>query len=74
MQNELLNATKYLSFTPREWQVVKLTAQGLSNKEIARELSMGLGTVKTHLGSSFQKASVRNRLGLARAHDRIAIQ
>ena len=54
-------------FTPRERQVVNLTVQGHSNKEIARELTMGLGTVKTHLNHIFEKASVRNRMGLALA-------
>ena len=55
------------SFTPRECQVVNLTVQGFSNKEIARELTMGLGTVKTHLMHIFQKASVHNRVGLVHA-------
>ena len=67
MLTELLNSTKKRSFTPREWQVVKLTVQGLSNKEIARELSMGLRTVKSHLVNIFRKPRIRNRVGLVDA-------
>ena len=53
-----------LSFTPREWQVVKLTEQGLSNKEMACELNIALGTLKIHLDNIFRKGSVQNRVGL----------
>jgi DNA-binding NarL/FixJ family response regulator len=34
--------------SPREREVARLVAQGLANKEIARELGLSHGTVKLH--------------------------
>ncbi|KRB94604.1 MULTISPECIES: response regulator transcription factor [unclassified Sphingomonas] len=34
---------------PGEWQVLRAVAQGLSNKEISRELDISVDTVKLHL-------------------------
>ena len=38
-----------------------LAARGLSNEEIARELSLALATVKRHLANVYQKVGVRSR-------------
>jgi DNA-binding NarL/FixJ family response regulator len=51
--------------SPRELDVVKLTARGLTNAEIATELFISVGTVKTHLGSVHTKLSARNRVEVA---------
>jgi DNA-binding NarL/FixJ family response regulator len=51
--------------SPRELDVVKLTARGLTNAEIATELFISIGTVKTHLGSVQTKLSARNRVEVA---------
>ncbi|GAI63367.1 unnamed protein product, partial [marine sediment metagenome] len=40
---------------PRELQVAKLTCRGLTNEDIAHELKMKTGTVKTHLRNIFNK-------------------
>jgi NarL family two-component system response regulator LiaR len=45
----------------RELEVLKLTAKGMSNKEIALALSLTTRTVKAHLGSIFGKLSVSSR-------------
>ena len=51
--------------SPRELDVVKLTARGLTNAEIATELFISIGTVKTHLGSVQTKLNARNRVEVA---------
>jgi DNA-binding NarL/FixJ family response regulator len=51
--------------SPRELDVVKLTARGLTNAEIAGELFISVGTVKTHLGSVQTKLNARNRVEIA---------
>jgi DNA-binding NarL/FixJ family response regulator len=55
--------------TPRERAVALLIGGGLSNKEVARELGLSLGTVKIHVHNIFQKLGVRSRYGLIVHHD-----
>jgi DNA-binding NarL/FixJ family response regulator len=51
--------------SPRELDVVRLVARGLTNAEIAGQLFISIGTVKTHLGSVQTKLSLRNRVETA---------
>jgi RNA polymerase sigma factor (sigma-70 family) len=51
--------------TQRESQIVQLVSEGLSNKEIARQLDVSQGTVKVHLHNIFQKLEISNRTVLA---------
>ena len=51
--------------SPRELEVVKLVARGLTNAEIANELFISIGTVKTHLGSVQTKLGARGRVEIA---------
>ncbi|WP_434091669.1 response regulator transcription factor [Streptomyces hirsutus] len=51
--------------SPREVDVVRLVAQGLTNAEISHTLSITVGTVKTHLGNIQGKLAVRNRVEIA---------
>lgn len=55
---ELLNPC---GLTKRETDVLLLLAEGLSNKEIARNLELGIGTVKTHLKSIMNKLEANCR-------------
>lgn len=47
--------------TPREIEVLRLMAAGLSNKEIAVSLHAGEATIKTHASSILSKFGVRDR-------------
>jgi DNA-binding NarL/FixJ family response regulator len=49
----------------RQDQVARLIARGYSNKEIARELELGEGTVKVHIAHTFRKFGVNKRAALA---------
>jgi DNA-binding NarL/FixJ family response regulator len=49
------------ALTERETEVLRLLAQGQSNKEIAHTLSIGEKTVKTHVSNVLGKLSVQSR-------------
>jgi DNA-binding NarL/FixJ family response regulator len=51
--------------TKREREVATEAAKGLSNKEIARVLSITERTVKAHLASVFERLGAKDRLQLA---------
>jgi NarL family two-component system response regulator LiaR len=47
--------------TERELEVLKLAAQGLSNRDIARHLGISVRTAQTHLSNVFNKMGVGSR-------------
>lgn len=47
--------------TPREVDVLRLIAGGKANAEIARDLSIGLGTVKGHIRDILEKLAAADR-------------
>ena len=57
--------------TPRQHDVFKLIVQGMSNKEIARNLQLAEGTVKIHIKALFAKLGVRRRAAVAVAGTRL---
>ena len=59
-----VNAMGLKLLTPREEQVVALVADGLSNREAARELSLSENTVKKYLFHIFDKLGISSRVEL----------
>jgi DNA-binding NarL/FixJ family response regulator len=55
------NAHGPIALTRREAEVLRLVAEGLSNREIATRLYLGLETVKTHVRSVLTKLGAANR-------------
>jgi two-component system nitrate/nitrite response regulator NarL len=49
------------SLTVRERQIITMIGAGLSNKDIARRLNIGLGTTKSHVHNLLGKLNVRRR-------------
>lgn len=47
--------------TPRETEVLRLIAAGLSNQDISERLFVSEATVKTHINNLFAKARLRDR-------------
>ncbi len=50
-----------VGISKREYDVLELIAQGLSNKEISEKLFISTNTVKTHSSNLFQRLNVRRR-------------
>ena len=60
----VLNASGNALLTPREEQVVALVAEGLGNRQIARELNLSEHTIKKYLFRIFEKLGVSTRVEL----------
>ena len=60
----LINSRGQVVLTPREEQTVTLVTEGLSNREIARELNLKENTVKKSLLRIYDKLGVSNRVEL----------
>jgi LuxR family maltose regulon positive regulatory protein len=46
----------------RELEVLRLLAAGLSSTEVARELTIAVGTARTHIKNIYAKLDVHNRV------------
>lgn len=55
------------NLTPRQKEVLKLLTQGKTNKEIARTLSLGEGTIKVHMAALFRVFGAKSRAAVAAA-------
>jgi LuxR family maltose regulon positive regulatory protein len=59
--SERRNAGDIEALSERELEVLRLIADGASNREIAEALVVSIGTVKKHLNNIFLKLSVHSR-------------
>jgi DNA-binding NarL/FixJ family response regulator len=64
-QPQLLHELDSGILTKREWEVVHWVSLGMTNKEIARKMTISDNTVKTHLQHVFSKLRVGRRLRLS---------
>jgi len=60
----VLNSNGDNLLTPREEQVVALVAEGLGNRQIARELNLSEHTIKKYLFRIFEKLGISSRVEL----------
>ncbi|MBD3886882.1 response regulator transcription factor [Phormidium tenue FACHB-886] len=58
-------ATELATLTRREQQVLRLLAEGATNKQIAERLFISEGTVKTHVAHLFERLNCKNRAQVA---------
>jgi DNA-binding NarL/FixJ family response regulator len=54
----------YAGLTEREREILKLIAEGLTNREIAERLVLSLSTVQTHYAHVMEKLNLQNRAAL----------
>ena len=54
-------ATLYANLTERECEILNLLAEGCSNRMIADQLVIGVGTVKNHVHNVLKKLNLRSR-------------
>ena len=54
-----------LLLSPRELEIVKLGAEGLSNKEIGEKLYLTNGTVRNHISTILEKTGLEHRTQIA---------
>lgn len=57
----------FAGISPREWEVLSLVGEHLTNAEIADRLVISVRTVENHVSSLLRKLGVEDRRGLARA-------
>ncbi|MBL0406551.1 response regulator transcription factor [Microvirga aerilata] len=60
-----LRSSSTTDLTPRQREVLTLLVQGKSNKEIAKTLNLGEGTVKVHMAALFRTFGVNSRAAVA---------
>jgi DNA-binding CsgD family transcriptional regulator len=64
-----LQAIQAPDLTPREWEIVKLAASGLTNEDIAHRLVVSVRTVHNHLHQAYAKLGVHRRTDLTAVLD-----
>jgi DNA-binding NarL/FixJ family response regulator len=62
----LRGVSRQKELTDREEEVLRLTAQGYSNKEIATKLSISVKTVESHKANLMEKLELRSRTEIVR--------
>jgi DNA-binding CsgD family transcriptional regulator len=70
LRRALLRCGRCERLTPREREVAALVARGCTDRDIARILHIGFGTVRTHITNAMSKNGCANRAELAAAFAR----
>jgi DNA-binding CsgD family transcriptional regulator len=70
LRRALLRCARCDRLTPREREVAALVARGCTDRDIARILGIGFGTVRTHITNAMNKNGCSNRAELAAAFAR----
>ncbi len=65
LRRALLRCGQCAGLTPREYEVAALVARGCTDRDIARVLGIGFGTVRTHITKAMAKSGCANRAELA---------
>lgn len=61
-----IQVPKNVELTPTELKVVTLVAQGMANREIAKQLKVSQRTIESHVSNMLNKTNLNNRTELAR--------
>lgn len=67
-----MNTNEY-GLTPRQMEILKLLAEGMSNKQIASTTSLAEGTVKIHVAAVFQILRVNSRMEAVRIAEQLGL-
>lgn len=54
-----------MTLTRREYEIVKMVARGMANKQISRELTISERTIEKHLTNIMRKLGASNRAHIA---------
>jgi DNA-binding NarL/FixJ family response regulator len=65
--------TNDFGLTVRQMEVLTYLAEGLSNKEIAQEVSLAEGTVKIHVAAVYQALRVNSRVEAVRVAEKLGL-
>ena len=63
---DAVRARKGDALTARQVEILALVASGLSNPDVAQQLGIAPGTVKTHLTTIYKAIGVNNRVQATR--------
>lgn len=72
MDKRSLN-TNAFGLTARQMQVLGFLAEGMSNKEIARQINLAEGTVKIHVAAVYQILRVNSRVEAVRVAEQLGL-
>ena len=64
MKENKIPQEEQFRLTPREFEVLKLLALGLQNKEIAYQMQKSVSTVKQHISGMMLRLGVHTRTGI----------
>ena len=66
LKGEPLQVPSNVELTPKEMEVVRFVARGMSNREISEQMSVSQRTVESHVSNMLGKTGLHNRTELAR--------